>query len=260
MTSFFLQKTPMTFHRFICLTICMLAFACSKPEDNLNPLLQTVQPEEGETLLSGSTNDNVYFLQDDMGISQLKRAITTGTGFTLADSLVVKAFENINIVEIGMEDSSLFSTQDIFLEIPDSIAAGAYRMVSTVLDFQGNESEPDTVNFFILNQWDTVVPYIQINAPTISSQVSLSQDSILEIDLVCSDDQQLMTVEIDISNPDNESILSEISMEISSTAFQYNTSITMDSTWALGNYTLLVKSFDWVNNLTTNEVVFEIVQ
>ncbi len=138
--------------KFIFSILISLAFAslffssCSKDEDNTKPVIQVAEPEEGDTLLPGTTLHFEADFSDDTELKSYKIDIhgnfdNHSHKAATADS-AIWSYQNSWNLESGMKQSHVHQHDITIPETIDGlpIRQGNYHFMIYLADKAGNES------------------------------------------------------------------------------------------------------------------------
>mgnify|MGYP000853113412 CR=1 FL=1 len=132
---------------FISLSlILVLIGGCSKDEDNTKPIIQVAEPEEGDTLLPGTTLHFEADFSDDTELKSYKIDIhgnfDNHTHKSVTADSTVWSYQNSWAFESGMKQSHVHQHDITIPLIIDGlpIRQGNYHFMIYLTDKAGNES------------------------------------------------------------------------------------------------------------------------
>lgn len=230
-------------------SIAIISFSssCKKNEpDKEAPVIVSVsEPIEGDTLYTGNELHVDLRVTDNEALSQVKIDIHSAEGHDHGKIAAGAFWEEIRIVNVSGTSYDMHE----HIDIPATAAAGKYHVIITAVDKAGNQSAITERDIYTLNSGDLIAPVITINAPTAGA--SISSGSMLTVSGIIADNDELHEVKIMIYR--GSTLVA--TWETETTVASYTLNHEFNTTgWTAGVYTVEVKAYDHVMNLSEKDV------
>lgn len=229
----------------------LLVASCGN-NDKVKPTLTVSSPADNFVVESGSAFDLILQAYDNKDLSQFKIEIHNDynghshkSTYTPFSKTII---ENITGTEIQ---------KTINIAIPDTAGAGPYHMTIQAVDMMGNLSELVVRSFKIKNLNDTIQPTLNVTAPLAGT--SFAKGASIQLTGTINDNLELQKLDYYIVKEGSDNKLFEASEIFTGTAQSFNLSIPLTaSTFASGEYELIIVVYDKVYNSNYIEVHFEV--
>lgn len=247
---------------FSLLALLFLGQSCSSDDpDTRAPslLLSSGTSPYGEAEVCGELAPNVFqlnssgalnleiYLVDDEGLSQLKIDIHENHDCHGHNKRTQDWYYQ-EIIDLEGNEARISKV----LQVPEEVSAGNYHLGLLVLDAAGNEGNQEAYDIKVVNNNDTEAPRLTLIAPSVTS-LNVRKGEKIPIKVQVSDNRALIdaskwTVKYkDLSNGNFFTLLEE-SFDIGSNYTTASYDVVVPETWISGQYEILIKAFDGVNN------------
>jgi len=228
------------FQLAIVLLAVLVGVGCNEEKDLERPTATILFPTNGATIttaegivLSALFEDNGELLQYKVmleGIDSLNGIMKDTT---------------LRWIRINGLSGSSFSLNET-IALPDSTFNGAYRLILSCIDSEGNQAYNDTIAVRVVNSLDSIAPVINVAGPVVGDTLGLGQG--FSISGLISDETLLNYASIYIGRTNRTQTYVNIRFEpIYDNAVNFDAlgwSVTIDSNWTKGAYEMYLVAWD----------------
>lgn len=220
---------------FPWLIVAAFFAGCEKEEDTTIPTTIIEKPVMGDRVSAADGIKVVATISDDFLVSQYKISFSgiDSLNGRVADSTI----SDIHVFDAGQSRTYVEHTFDI----PDSAMHANYLLTMVALDDSGNESEVDSVSFFLHNPLD-LEEISFIDTVAFDTVEAFRNGIAINIDVF---DDALTNIFLTVGTTNGEHVISTGEwLDINSSWQEVNQWILWDDNWVEGDYSAHVTAWD----------------